>query len=93
MAARISLASSGAVALTARDSVVADALNPGLVATEGGAAAGNNEGSFAEAAIKATPLGRIGLPDDIGPVAAFLASDDAHWVTGQRLIVGGGATL
>ena len=69
-----------------------NALNPGLVATEGGAAAGNNEGSFAEAAIKATPLGRIGVPDDIGPVAAFLASDDAQWVTGQRLMVSGGTT-
>jgi NAD(P)-dependent dehydrogenase (short-subunit alcohol dehydrogenase family) len=37
-----------------------------------------------------TPLGRIGQPDDIGPVAVFLASEDARWVTGQALLVSGG---
>jgi 3-oxoacyl-[acyl-carrier protein] reductase len=67
-------------------------LNPGLVKTEGTSDAGTDEGDFADKLVKATPFGRIGVPDDIGPVAVFLASDDAHWVTGQRLLVGGGVT-
>jgi 3-oxoacyl-[acyl-carrier protein] reductase len=37
-----------------------------------------------------TPLGRIGQPDDIGPVAVFLASDDSRWVTGEVVRVSGG---
>jgi 3-oxoacyl-[acyl-carrier protein] reductase len=68
-----------------------NALNPGVVKTEG--TAGTEDGEFATAMIKATPFGRLGTPEDIGPVAVFLASDDAHWVTGQRLLVGGGLTL
>lgn len=39
------------------------------------------------------PLGRIGEPADIGSAIAFLASDDAAWITGQTLIIDGGATL
>jgi len=37
-----------------------------------------------------TPLGRVGLPGDIGPVAAFLASADSGWITGETLVVSGG---
>ncbi|SDG41492.1 hypothetical protein SAMN05216320_104249 [Duganella sp. OV458] len=37
-----------------------------------------------------TPLGRFGEPEDIAPVAVFLASDDAHWVTGESLRAAGG---
>jgi 3-oxoacyl-[acyl-carrier protein] reductase len=37
-----------------------------------------------------TPLGRIGNPDDVADVVVFLASEQARWVTGQRLFVGGG---
>ena len=40
--------------------------------------------------LAATPLGRIGEPEDIGNVIAFLASDDAGWMTGKTLIVDGG---
>ena len=45
---------------------------------------------FATQMIAATPLGRLGLPEDIARVAVFLASDDAAWVTGERLTVSGG---
>jgi 3-oxoacyl-[acyl-carrier protein] reductase len=68
-------------------------LNPGLVETEGTIAVGAAEGEFRDVVVQRTPLGRIGMPDDIGPVAVFLASDEAHWVTGQRLLVGGGTTM
>lgn len=40
-----------------------------------------------------TALGRVGLPDDVGGVVAFLCSDDAKWVNGQRIEVTGGVSL
>jgi 3-oxoacyl-[acyl-carrier protein] reductase len=40
--------------------------------------------------IAATPLGRLGQPDDIASVALFLASDDSRWLTGERLTASGG---
>ncbi|WP_256842570.1 SDR family oxidoreductase [Ornithinimicrobium cryptoxanthini] len=47
-----------------------------------------------EAEVAATyPLGRLGAPEDIGAAVAFLASDDASWITGQTLVVDGGLTL
>jgi NAD(P)-dependent dehydrogenase (short-subunit alcohol dehydrogenase family) len=39
------------------------------------------------------PLGRIGEPDDVGRAIAFLASDAAGWITGQVLVIDGGAIL
>ncbi len=70
-----------------------NSLNPGMVETEGLKTAGMAEGAFTDAMLKVTPLGRIGQPEDIARIVAFLASDDAYWVTGQRIIAGGGATL
>jgi 3-oxoacyl-[acyl-carrier protein] reductase len=46
---------------------------------------------FDEAIIRRTPLGRLGEPDDIADVVAFLCSDDARWITGQSLRADGGA--
>lgn len=40
-----------------------------------------------------TALGRVGLPDDIGSVVAFLCSDDAKWVNAQRIEVSGGVHI
>ena len=40
--------------------------------------------------ISKTPLGRIGQPEDIAKVAVFLASDDAGWITGEKITVAGG---
>ena len=70
-----------------------NSLNPGLVETEGTHAVGVLEGDFKEMVIRTTPLGRIGQPDDIGPIAVFLSSDNARWVTGQMIIAAGGQTL
>jgi 3-oxoacyl-[acyl-carrier protein] reductase len=70
-----------------------NALNPGLVITEGLQAAGFMEGERYEAAVKGTPLGRAGTPDDIAKVAVFLASDESYWVTGQLIQAAGGVTL
>ena len=50
------------------------------------------EGREAEAAA-AYPLGRLGVPSDIGGAAAFLTSDQSDWVTGQTRVVDGGIVL
>jgi 3-oxoacyl-[acyl-carrier protein] reductase len=70
-----------------------NSLSPGLVETEGTRAGGFSEGEFKSYAISRTPLGRVGVPDDIAKVAVFLASDDSAWMTGEVLPVGGGARL
>ena len=67
-----------------------NAVNPGLVATEGVESAGFLESDFEKGTVAQTPLGRIGQVDDIASVATFLASDDAKWVTGELLRAGGG---
>ncbi len=45
---------------------------------------------FEKKLIDTTPLGRTGQPDDIAKVAVFLASDDAAWITGEKISVSGG---
>jgi 3-oxoacyl-[acyl-carrier protein] reductase len=68
-----------------------NALNPGMVETEGTHAVGAIGGDFEQYALASTPLGRIGQPNDIASVAVFLASDDSYWLSGERLYAGGGA--
>jgi 3-oxoacyl-[acyl-carrier protein] reductase len=70
-----------------------NSLNPGLTETEGTQSVRILEGEFVEHAIRNTPLGRVGQPQDIATVAVFLASDDAKWLTGQLIIAGGGQTM
>ncbi len=67
-----------------------NALNPGMVETEGVHSAGILGSEFHQKIENETPLGRIGQPDDIAPVAVFFASDDSAWVTGESLFVSGG---
>ena len=67
-----------------------NAINPGVVETEGSVAAGVIGSEFESGAIAQTPLGRTGRPDDIGDIAVFLASDDARWLTGEKLTASGG---
>ncbi|HUB31524.1 MAG TPA: glucose 1-dehydrogenase [Bryobacteraceae bacterium] len=70
-----------------------NAVNPGLVITEGVQAAGIAGSEFEKGAIANTPLGRAGQPDDIAPPVSFLASDDARWITGETIFVSGGAAI
>lgn len=51
---------------------------------------GNFDGEFGEKLIAGTPLGRFGEPEDIAPLAVFLASDDANWITGEFIRASGG---
>jgi 3-oxoacyl-[acyl-carrier protein] reductase len=67
-----------------------NAINPGMVETEGVVAGGFNQGDFREKMEAETPLGRIGQPGDIAPTAVFLASSDSAWITGETLRIAGG---
>ena len=63
---------------------------PGGVDTEGVRSAGIIGSDFAKQIVADTPLGRFGQPDDIARVAVFLASDNARWLTGERITASGG---
>jgi 3-oxoacyl-[acyl-carrier protein] reductase len=67
-----------------------NSINPGIVETEGVHAAGFIGGDFQKNFEAQTPLGRIGQPDDIAPIAVFLASGDSGWLTGELLVASGG---
>jgi 3-oxoacyl-[acyl-carrier protein] reductase len=67
-----------------------NSINPGMIETEGVHSAGFIGSDFQKQIVAQTPLGRIGQPDDIGKIAAFLASDDSGWLTGETFVAGGG---
>jgi 3-oxoacyl-[acyl-carrier protein] reductase len=67
-----------------------NAINPGMVDTEGVRAAGIAESDMRKQVEAKTPLGRIGQPDDIAKAAVFLASSDSAWITGENVIIAGG---
>jgi 3-oxoacyl-[acyl-carrier protein] reductase len=65
-------------------------VSPGFVVTEGTHTAGIAGSEMEAGFVAQTPLGRSGQPDDIAGVVAFLASDDARWVTGEVINASGG---
>ncbi|RZA01414.1 MAG: glucose 1-dehydrogenase [Sphingobacteriaceae bacterium] len=67
-----------------------NAINPGIVETEGTHTAGFIGSDFHKEAEKQAPLGRIGQPNDIATIATFLASEDSGWLTGEVLLASGG---
>ncbi len=67
-----------------------NAINPGMVETEGVHAAGIADSDFRRQFEAQTPLGRIGQPGDIAPAVVFLASEEADWITGETLHIAGG---
>ncbi|NSC19741.1 SDR family oxidoreductase [Streptomyces albus subsp. chlorinus] len=67
-----------------------NAIMPGPSDTDGTRAMGYSGSEREAQAIAATPLGRTGTPDDYGPLVAFLASDDACWITGDLILASGG---
>lgn len=67
-----------------------NSINPGPVETEGTHAAGVIGSDFLKQMEAQTPLGRIAQPDDIAPIAVFLASQDSGWLTGEVLLASGG---
>jgi 3-oxoacyl-[acyl-carrier protein] reductase len=67
-----------------------NAVNPGMIETEGTHTAGFIGSDFHKDIVSKTPLGRIGQPDDVASVVTFLASDDSRWLTGEELLASGG---
>ena len=67
-----------------------NAVNPGLIETEGTHTAGAIGSEFQSWYESLTPLGRIGQVQDIAPIVSYLASDDAAWVTGEIILGSGG---
>lgn len=67
-----------------------NAINPGMVETEGFQSAGIGESDMRKQVEAQTPLGRIGQPLDIAGAAVFLASQDAAWITGETFRISGG---
>ena len=67
-----------------------NAVNPGMIATEGVVAAGFHEGDMRTWIESVTPMARIGTVEEIASVVAFLVSNDAAYVTGETLHVTGG---
>ncbi|AND67894.1 oxidoreductase [Dyella thiooxydans] len=68
-----------------------NAVNPGVVSTEGTQSAGIIGSEFEAGAVAKTPLGRVGQPQDIASIVTFLASDDSYWLNGEILFAAGGA--
>ena len=67
-----------------------NAINPGMVLTEGIRDAGFDKSDFRKDVEARTPLGRIGKVEDIAPAAVFFASSDSSWITGETLVIAGG---
>jgi len=67
-----------------------NAVNPGMIVTEGVKSAGFDQGEMRKWIEQVTPLGRVGKTEEIAAVVAFLASDGASYVTGETLHVTGG---
>jgi 3-oxoacyl-[acyl-carrier protein] reductase len=67
-----------------------NAINPGMIKTEGTVAAGITGSELEDFVLGQTPLGRIGEPSDVASIAVFLASNDSGWLTGERLVASGG---
>ncbi|MGH9611799.1 MAG: glucose 1-dehydrogenase [Bryobacteraceae bacterium] len=67
-----------------------NSINPGIVETEGTHATGVIGSDFQKQFEARTPLGRIAQPEDIAPIAVFLASPDSGWLTGETVLASGG---
>jgi 3-oxoacyl-[acyl-carrier protein] reductase len=67
-----------------------NAINPGMVITDGVISAGFHESDMRKMFESQTPLGRVGETEDIAPAAVFFASDDSKWITGETLVIAGG---
>jgi NAD(P)-dependent dehydrogenase (short-subunit alcohol dehydrogenase family) len=80
-----------AAAMYGRDRIRCNAICPGLILTGAGQAAFSDDERVLM--IRHTPLGRVGAPEDVGPLAVYLASEESRHMTGQALVLDGGFTM
>jgi NAD(P)-dependent dehydrogenase (short-subunit alcohol dehydrogenase family) len=74
-------------------SIAANVIAPGAIETDFGGGRVRDNADMNKMVAGITALGRAGLPDDIGGVVAFLCTEDAKWINGQRIEVSGGMNL
>src|SRR5215217_3412469 len=73
--------------------IAANVVAPGAIETDFGGGHVRDNKEVNEQIASITALGRVGLPDDIGGVVAFLCTEEARWINGQRIEVSGGMNL
>lgn len=73
--------------------ITANVVAPGAIATDFAGGDTKNNEQKRKMLSSITPLDRVGQPEDIGSVVAFLCSDEAQWINGQRIEISGGAML
>lgn len=73
--------------------ITANVVAPGAIETDFGGGRTRDNADINMMIASLTALGRVGLPTDIGGVVAFLCTDDAYWINGQRIEVSGGQGL
>lgn len=73
--------------------IAVNVVAPGAIETDFGGGRVRDDKDMNAMVAGLTSLGRVGLPDDIGGVVAFLCSDEAKWINGQRIEVSGGIFL
>jgi NAD(P)-dependent dehydrogenase (short-subunit alcohol dehydrogenase family) len=73
--------------------IIANVVAPGAIATDFGGGDTRDNEQKRKTLSGITALSRVGEPDDIGGVVAFLCTDDAKWINGQRIEISGGALL
>jgi NAD(P)-dependent dehydrogenase (short-subunit alcohol dehydrogenase family) len=73
--------------------IAVNVVAPGAIVTDVGGGRVRDNPAFHQDVANRTALGRIGVPDDVGPMIAALLSEDNRWVNGQRIEVSGGANL
>jgi NAD(P)-dependent dehydrogenase (short-subunit alcohol dehydrogenase family) len=73
--------------------ITVNVVAPGAIETDFGGGAVRDNPQYNKMVADSTALGRAGVPDDIGGVVAFLCTEDARWINGQRIEVSGGTHL
>jgi NAD(P)-dependent dehydrogenase (short-subunit alcohol dehydrogenase family) len=73
--------------------IAVNVIAPGAIETDFGGGVVRDNADVNKHIASITALGRVGLPNDIGGVVAFLCSDDARWINAQRIEVSGGQMI